>query len=293
MGAGVKSAIGLTAVFLASSALAQVVSQMPGVQVSVETTAVSPVRELKDAPDAPTLVVVPAGGFLMGSPLGEAGHESPEEPQHRVEISRAFAMGKNDVTFDEWDACVAQGGCNGYSPRDEGWGRGSQPVINVSYDDVMSYIAWLRARTGKAYRLPTEAEWEYAARGGTTTRFWWGDYPSHEYANFGLNACCGGLEAGADRWQVASPVGSFQPNPFGLFDMSGNVMQYVADCWHANYRGAPADGSVWTEQGCGTRTIRGGSWSSPPEFIRSADRIWVPSRSRLNIVGFRVARDVE
>lgn len=238
------------------------------------------------------LVVIPPSAFTMGSPASEAGRGSFEDPRHRVTIARAFALGKYDVTFDEWDACTADGGCNGYRPPDEGWGQGSRPVINVSWDDAQSYIGWLTRKTGRHYRLPTESEWEYAARAGSPTTYWWGAGASHEFANYGADKCCSGFAQGADRWEATSPVGSFPPNPFGLFDMNGNVMQFVADCWHPSYAGAPADASAWLDEPCGMQIVRGGSWNSPPAYIRSADRIFIPASTRANIIGFRVARDL-
>jgi formylglycine-generating enzyme required for sulfatase activity len=253
------------------------------------------VKEFQDLANGPVMVVVQAGQFDMGSPSTEAGRDSFEDMQHRVVIGRDFALAKYDVTFEQWDACVADGGCSGYRPDDEGWGRGSQPVMNVSFDDAQAYVQWLAARTGKRYRLPSEAEWEYAARAGTSTPYWWGDAASHDSANYGSDVCCSGLAVGADRWTATSPVGSFPPNAFGLYDMNGNVMQLVADCWHSNYRGAPPDGSIWESSygSCGMRTARGGSWSSPPAFIRAADRIWLPPTTRTDFMGFRVARDMQ
>jgi len=249
-------------------------------------------HEFQDSAVAPMMIAIPTGMFVMGSPASEPGRSSYEDAPNRVVIGRAFAIGKDDVTFEQWDACVAGGGCNAYRPGDEGWGRGSQPVINVSWDDARAYVKWLSDTTGKPYRLPTEAEWEYSARGGTATVYWWGDIASHDHANYGADTCCSGLAQGQDRWVTASPVGSFAPNPFGLFDMNGEVMQLVADCWHASYAGAPADGTSWDKEDCAMRTARGGAWNSPPAFIRSAGRIWIPGTARTKFIGFRVARDM-
>jgi formylglycine-generating enzyme required for sulfatase activity len=267
-------------------------------QASATQSAASPpggsasVQEIWDFPQGPQLVVVPAGEFMMGSPALEVGRGTFEDPQHRVVIAHSFAIGKYDVTFEQWDACVADGGCGGYRPDDQGWGRGSLPVMNVSWYDAKAYADWLSHKTGKVYRLPSEAEWEYAARGGTQTAFWWGDAPSHENANYGTDQCCKGLAVGRDRWEATSPVGSFPANAFGLFDMNGNVMQYVQDCWHPKYGAGPADGSAWDEEHCGMRILRGGAWNSVPGFIRSADRIWILPNSRFNLMGFRVARSL-
>jgi formylglycine-generating enzyme required for sulfatase activity len=249
-------------------------------------------QEIWDIPQGPQLVVIPAGEFTMGSPASEVDRGTFEYPQHRVVIAHPFAIGKYDITFEQWDACVADGGCGGYRPDDQGWGRGSLPVMNVSWFDAKAYVDWLSHKTGKTYRLPSEAEWEYAARAGTSTAFWWGGAASHDYANYGADQCCKGLAAGRDRWEGTSPVGSLPANAFGLFDMSGNVMQYVDDCWHPKYDGAPADGSAWNEDRCGMRILRGGAWNSVPGFMRSADRIWILANSRYNLMGFRVARSL-
>jgi len=248
------------------------------------------IGEVWDMPETPQMTIVPAGSYVMGSPASEPGRSKFEGPQHVVTIGYPFAIGKYDVTFDEWDLCVASGGCNGYQPDDNGWGRGSRPVINVSWNDAQAYISWLNAHTGKKYRLPSDAEWEYAARAGTTTAFPWGDDASHDYANYGQDQCCGGAMVGWDRWFNTAPVGSFPANKFGLFDMSGNVLQYVQDCWQPGYNGVPVDGSARDDSHCAVRTLRGGSWSSIPAFLRSADRIWTITQARFNIIGFRVAR---
>lgn len=249
-------------------------------------------REIRDNPLTPIMMVIPAGAFDMGSPPAEAGRGRFEDPQHRVAIVHPFALSKFDVTFQQWDACVAEGGCNGYRPGDEGWGRGTRPVVNVSYTDALAYVDWLTAKTGHHYRLPSESEWEYAARAGSDTVYWWGDDASHDHANYGSDVCCTGLAAGADHWASTSPVGSFAANPFGLFDMNGNAMQWVADCWHGSYRGAPEDGSAWDQESCGMRMARGGSWNSTPAYIRSSDRIFIPAGARFNFLGLRVARDL-
>jgi formylglycine-generating enzyme required for sulfatase activity len=248
--------------------------------------------ELRDIPQGPQLVEIPAGEFMMGSPPQEAGRGTFEDPQHHVVIEHPFAIGKYDVTFEQWDACVTDGGCAGYLPDDDGWGRGSHPVVNVSWYDAQAYADWLRRKTGKAYRLPSESEWEYVARAGTATAYWWGSEASHEFANYGTDNCCSGLAVGRDLWVTTSPVGSFPANAFGVFGMNGNAMQYVQDCWHPTYNGAPADGSVWDKTDCGMRVLRGGAWNSIPAFIRSADRVWMLPSARFNLVSFRVARSL-
>lgn len=249
-----------------------------------------PFRECDDCPE---MVVIPAGSFVMGSPSGEADRFSNEGPQREVSIGR-FALSKTEVTFDQWQACVDGGGCGGNpKPDDEGWGRGSRPVINVSWDDAQEYIAWLNGRAGaKVYRLPSESEWEYAARGGTATPFWTGGTISADQANYDGNGTYGNGRKGVYRKKTV-PVGSFPSNPFGLHDVHGNVWEWVEDCWHGSYDGAPRDGSPWLSQqegDCSRRVLRGGYWSSVPWYLRSAFRDWDRPDGRGRIIGFRLAR---
>src|SRR5262249_48690580 len=192
--------------------------------------ALKPGDRFKECADCPEMVVVPLGEFTMGSPTNEKGHRENEGPQHEVTISRAIAVSRSEVTFDEWDACVTLGGCL-HSPGDQGWGRGSRPVINVSWDDVQEYLAWLSKRTGKGYRLLSEAEWEYADRGGSEKLYPWGDVIGKDNAN------CSGCGSRWDNKQTA-PVGVFAPNSFGLYDMNGNVSEWVQDCFRVTYDGA-------------------------------------------------------
>lgn len=240
----------------------------------------------RDAPDAPEMVVIPAGLFLMGSPEGEVGQRqrrTEEGPQHLVLIAAPFAVGRFAVTFDDWDACVAAGGCS-RRPSDYGWGRGRRPVVDVSWDDVRQYLGWLSATTGKGYRLLSEAEWEYAARAGTRSAYPWGDEPGTNRANFRSSGC---------RWsgQQTAPVGSFEPNAFGLHDMIGNVREWTQDCWNENYKGAPADGRAWESGSIHSswRVVRGGSWDSSPEAARVACRVKFGLSVRNSNIGFRVA----
>ena len=248
----------------------------------------TPEDVFRDCPLCPEMVVVPAGAFTMGSPASEVPRDGDEGPQHPVTIPRPFAVGRNEVTFVEWDACAADGGCGGYRPDDQGWGRGDRPAIYVSWDDAKSYAAWLSRKTGKAYRLLSEAEWEYAARAGTTTRYWWGDAIGRNLAN------CRGCESPWDGKQTA-PVGSFLVNGFGLHDMLGNVWEWVEDCWHGSYEGAPSDGSAWTSGGsCARRVLRGGSWNFIGEwYVRSAYRNRSYTVNRYINAGFRLARTLD
>ncbi|RMD67692.1 MAG: formylglycine-generating enzyme family protein [Gammaproteobacteria bacterium] len=229
------------------------------------------------------MVVIPSGKFPMGSPPDEEGRYDDEGPQHEVTIARSFAMGKYEVTFEEYDRfCEATGRGK---PDDEGKGRGNYPVINVSWKDAKAYAKWLSEQTGKTYRLPSEAEWEYAARAGTTTRYWWGDEVGKGHAN------CNGCGSQWDnKW--TAPVGSFPPNPWGLYDTAGNVWEWVEDCWHGSYAGAPLDGSAWVSRSCSRRVVRGGSWYDFPRYVRSAYRYGYTPADRFNFIGFRLARDL-
>jgi formylglycine-generating enzyme required for sulfatase activity len=238
-----------------------------------EVGLLQPGREFRDCTDVcPTMVVLPAGEFIMGST-----DSNREQPPHRVTIQRPFAVGKFEVTFAEYDACTADGGCT-YRPSDQGWGRGRRPVINVSWHDAKEYVAWLSRKSGKTYRLLSEAEWEYAARAGTTTRYAFGDTISKSQAQYG-----------ADR---TAEVGSFAANKFGLHDMHGNVREWVADNWHYDYMGAPLDGTVWQGGNVYLRVLRGGSWKYVvPDGLRSALRFSDQPTDRGNDdVGFRVSR---
>ena len=246
----------------------------------------APVRRFRDCAECPEMVVVPAGSYMMGSPSGEAGSDDDEGPVHRVRITEPLAVGVYEVTFGEWEACRRGGGCT-RNPDDEGWGRGSRPVIDVSWEDAQVYVRWLSWRTGKRYRLLSESEWEYVARAGTTTRYHWGDAVSRNRAN------CDGCGSRWDDERTAS-VGSFRPNGFGLHDVHGNVWEWVEDCWHERYAGAPRDGRAWTSGGdCSSRVMRGGSWYLTPRFMRSADRYRSTARGRRSDVGFRVARTLD
>lgn len=245
------------------------------------------------AKDCPKMVVIPAGEFLMGSPDNEG--QPTEHPRHKVTIAKPFAVGQFEVTWDDWNACVLMRGCPKLTSE---FGEGSEPVINVSWDNAQKYAAWLSKITGKHYRLLSEAEWEYAARGVTSAdaphpAYPWGDRASHDYANYGDDTCCKVKKEGRDQWEYTAPVGQFPPNAFDLYDMQGNVWEWVEDPAHDNYNGAPTDGRVWSENGDDSkRVVRGGSWFASPEFIRSAYRDWDAKGLVYNALGFRIARDI-
>jgi formylglycine-generating enzyme required for sulfatase activity len=272
-----------------------------------------PDREFRECPDCPEMVAIPAGNFTMGSPATEAGRFDAEGPQHAVSV-RAFAIGKYDVTTAEFLSFLRQ---TGYQPAPcdpvlgltwKSPGRGLayppgntspplEPAACLSWNDTQAYIAWLNGKAREAgaarasregpYRLPSEAEWEYAARAGTTTARWWGEAIGSGRAN------CNGCGSAWDGKQIA-PAGNSGPNPFGLYDILGNVWQWVADCWNDSYVGAPADGRPWLSGDCRKRVMRGGSWSNVPVFVRSATRSRGDAGGKdfdySSYAGFRVAR---
>ena len=239
---------------------------------------VEPGETFGDCSDCGEMVVVPPGEFEMGSA------DSPyEKPVHHVTIAKPFAIGRHLVTFAEWDHCVTEGGCK-YSPEDRGWGRGNRPVIDVSWEDAQSFISWLSTKTGKKYRLPTEAEWEYAARAGTSTAYWWGRDVGSGHAN------CDGCGGASTRQTV--PAGTYRPNGFGLFDTAGNAAEWVEDCWNESYRTTPRDGSPAKGGDCRLRVLRGGSFGSKPDAVRSASRFRYDVDVRYYANGFRVVRDI-
>jgi formylglycine-generating enzyme required for sulfatase activity len=224
------------------------------------------------------MVVIPAGAFTMGS---GALYESP---MHKVTIAKPFAIGRYEVTFDEWDRCVADKGCK-FKPDDRGLGRGNRPVDNLSWVDVKEFLGWLSNKSGKTYRLPSEAEWEYVARGGTTTAYWWGRDVGQGQAN------C--KECNSGNALELMPVGSFKPNPFGVSDTAGNAAEWVEDCWNDSYRGAPQDGSAWTTGQCNWRVLRGGAYDSPAKLVASSSRFRYDNDVRYPANGFRVLRELQ
>ena len=250
----------------------------------------------RDCPECPEMVVVREGRFRMGS---TAGHDD-ELPVHEVTIARQFAVGVNEVTRGEFARFVSATGrsmgnaCwtyeggewkerSGRHWRSPGFSQtDSHPVVCVSWSDAKAYVRWLSRETGEAYRLLSEAEWEYVARAGTTTAYWWGNGIGRSRANCGDG--CG------DSYRYTAPVGSFSANPFGLYDMHGNVWEWVEDCWNGSYRGAPSDGSAWTSGDCARRVLRGGSWHFSPRGLRSAIRFRYSTGNRDSHAGFRVAR---
>ena len=256
-----------------------------------------PGSEFKDCALCPPMVVVPSGQFVMGSPSGEAGRADNEGPPHTVTIAGDFALGKYEITFDDWDACVTDRRCA--RADDSGFGRGRRPVINVSHENAKGYIAWLSGKTNQNYRLPTEAEWEYAARAGSDGPRFWGISPdvACQYANV-FNQATLKKYQGADiktfrcddGYVETAPVGSFKPNRFGLYDMLGNVWEWVEDCWNGSYAGAPTDGSANRTGDCSKRVLRGGGWYYGPNNLRSAKRLRTDHLRQGNDVGFRVAR---
>ena len=259
-------------------------------------------RTFRDCGECPLMVVVPSGSFRMGSPGSEAGRAGDEGPVHSVRIGQPLAVGAYEVTFGEWDACVAAGGCGGYRPDDRGWGRGTRPVIDVSWEDARTYAQWLSRETGEGYRLLSEAEWEYSARAGTETARHWGEGESGQcgYANGYDEVAHDELErenrtpaSCRDGYVNTAPVGTFGANGFGLYDMLGNVWEWTEDCVHEGYGGAPGDGSAWLSGGdCSRRVLRGGSWYDPPRNLRSANRYRDQAGLRGNLLGFRVARTI-
>ena len=254
----------------------------PHVLDAAAERALTPGDSFKEcAEDCPEMVVIPAGEFTMGSPASEQGRNDSEEPQHRVVFAKPLAVARFEMTFDDWDACVAHGDCARVT--DAGYGRGRQPVINVTWYDAQQYAAWLSRMTGKPYRLLSEAEFEYAARAGTLTAYPWGDEIGKNNAN------CAGCDSKWDNRQP-SPVGSFAVNRFGLYDMHGNVMQWVEDCYHDSYKGAPSDGSAWIARDCALRVLRGGLWDGDPQYVRSAFRYSLTPDDRDSVLGFRLAR---
>ncbi len=267
-----------------------------GTASAAETPAAGTV--LRDCDQCPELVVIPAGQFTMGATPGEQGADDDEGPPHAVTIARSFALGKYEVTYDEWEACVADKACE--RTHDETWGRGKRPVLHVNFEQAVGYAKWLSAKSGKVYRLPSEAEWEYAARAGSAEPWFWGaeaakicgfanvyDESSHKKYRFGWKPFrCD------DQIVETAPVGSFAANAFGLHDMLGNVWEWVADCY-GSYASAPTDGSAVAGDGCKKRISRGGSWNVFPVWVRASYRYGLEPQLRSNNLGLRVLRELQ
>ena len=253
--------------------------------------ALQPGQTFQDCSDCPEMLVVPAGSFRMGCVSGQYCFDS-ELPVHRVTHLQPFALSKHEITFGQFDTCVADGGCGRYSPDDRGWGRGSRPVLNVSWEEAQAYVSWLSGVTGESYRLPSESEWEYAARAGSETLYSWGNEIGSNRMNCGFIHMVTGARYGdcGDAYDYTAPVGSFPPNAFGFHDMLGNVSEWVEDCWNSSYEGAPSDGGAWLRGDCSQRVLRGGSWSRNPVFMLSRTRIRDTAGVRSSRNGFRVAR---
>ena len=248
--------------------------------------------EFRECDKCPVMTVVPAGSFLMGSDDNGPKRASAKSSRHKVTFAHPFAVGRFAVTFDEWDACVADGGCKGYKPWDNGWGRGNRPVINVSWSDANSYTVWLSERTGKSYRLLSEAEREYVTRAGSQSPYWWGASVSRRQANYDDKASEDKASKGSPG-QRTMPVDSFQPNPWGLYQVHGNIWEWVEDCVNEGYAGAPTDGTAWDSGHCERRVLRGGSWVSTASSVESGSRYGVQAEGRVSNVGFRVARTLK
>ncbi len=238
--------------------------------------------ELLDGSRGPQMVVIPPGHFRMGDLHGQG--DDNEYPVHEVNIQHRFALARYEVTFAEYDRFAAATGRQ--KPDDEGWGRGQYPVINVTWEDAAAYARWLAEQTGQPYRLPTEAEWEYSARAGSQSVYWWGDEMLKGYV------ICDGC---GDEWggKSSAPVGSARANPWGLQDMNGNVDEWVLDCYQPDYSNAPDDGSAAQVSGCSQRVMRGGSWFDIPRLTRPSSRYRHPANSSRDSWGFRVALDLE
>ena len=244
----------------------------------------------------PVMAVVPAGSNMIGSPPNEKGRGADEGPQQTISINQLFAVGRSEISFDEWLACVAEGGCNAYRPGDYEWGYDTRPVINVSWNDAKAYVDWLSRKTGGSYRLLSEAEWEYAARGCTklceATPFWFGSDISKARANYDWRyAYDGSPKATPPRRTV--PVDAGEANPFGLLHVHGNVREWVEDCWNDSLAGLPKDGSARTTGDCRSHVVRGGSWADEPKDLRTAKRTWEVVAERRAQIGFRVARTLQ
>jgi formylglycine-generating enzyme required for sulfatase activity len=269
-------------------------------------------QTFKECRNCPEMIVIPAGSFVMGSPASEANRRD-NEGQQKVTFARPFAVGRTEVTWDQWEACVRDRGCDGMAietalrsketgepnPDFVDWGRGTRPVVGVNWFDAQAYVGWLNRKTGSddAYRLLSDAEFEYVARAGTTTAYPWGEKLDHNYGNFGIEGPgLGGKAEGRDVWLAqTAPVASFPPNAFGVYDMHGNIFEWVEDCYEADRAHAPADGSANKQGNCANRVFRSGSFISNPYMHRSAKRQapYPSTRRGRNYLGLRVAKTLD
>jgi len=249
-----------------------------------ENAALRPMDHFKECEFCPEMIVVPAGQFSMGANEDEPGSTPAERPQHKVTFTRSFSVGRFAVTFDEWEACLAAMGCS-YRPSDQDWGRGRQPVINILWSDAKEYVRWLSRKTGRPYRLLSEAEREYVTRAGTSSGFWWGD----DFRPLQANSAHP-IDYSQPIFGKTVPVDSFAPNPWGFYQVHGNVYDWVEDCGNDSYAKAPSDGAAWMTGNCDVRILRGGAFSRHPETLRSAARLWSGGSNRMIYMSVRVAR---
>jgi formylglycine-generating enzyme required for sulfatase activity len=250
----------------------------------------------QECANCPQMVVIPAGVATIGSAPTESGRRPEEGPQQEVRFAAPFAVGRYDVSYAEWDACVAAGGCNNWRPGDYSWGRGSQPVLFVSWNDARNFVAWLAKETGQPYRLLSESEWEYVARACRdascrSRTFWFSQNITPELANYdSAYSYLGSPKASPRRRTLA--VDAAPPNPFGVYHIIGNVRQWVADCWNPTLQGLPVDGRARMMGDCQSHVVRGGSWSDEPAELRASARSWDDVNTRSPSIGLRVARDL-
>ncbi|MDB5635876.1 MAG: hypothetical protein JWP51_784 [Bradyrhizobium sp.] len=247
-----------------------------------------PADSFKECEACPEMVVVPKGSFTMGTPASEPQREPGEDPQHRVTIAQPFAVGRFAISFDEWDACLADGGCDGFKGDDQRFGRGRLPAAGITFAAAKSYLSWLSRKVGRTYRLPSESEREYFTRAGTTTPFWFGSTISAKQANYGTVSSYN--NAGNIDIHDTGPrlVDSYAPNKFGLYQVHGNVREWTEDCYNKRYtQDKPSDGSAWLDGNCNKRMARGGYWLDLPDKIRSGARYSFDVEGGLS---FRVVR---
>ena len=234
--------------------------------------ALKPKDSFKECDSCPEMVVVPKGSFTMGTPITEVDRYKGEDPLHRVSFARPFAVGRFTISFDEWDACLADGGCDGNKGDDHGFGRGRMPAQGISFDAAKAYLAWLSRKVGRTYRLPSESEREYFARAGTTTPFWFGKTISPLDADYAASTPYANGPRGVDS-KGPAVVDSYAPNPFGLYQVHGNVWEWTEDCFNKRYtEDTPTDGAPWLEGDCTRRMVRGGIWNWSADKSRSGYR---------------------